>query len=585
MPPLPKTDVVIVGYGAAAGPIALELTQAGYSVVVLERGAHLTTERDFATGSFDTLRWAVRKELVPDAQSMPLTFRNRVDQVAIEAPYHMASAVGGSSVHWSGQSWRYYEDDFRIKSTIAEKYGKSALIDYLAADGAALADWPISYDELEPFYDKAEYFIGIGGWPGNIAGAIRPARSDEGNPFEAPRRRDYPFRPLRDNATDITFRQGALEQGLKPFHVPTAITTENWTSPYGIARKACTYCAFCEGYGCWNGAKSSSLTALLPATTPLHNFTLRSRAHVLRINHRDGRAVSVSYVDGQGREQEQPAEIVILAAYSFQNVRLLLHSGIAGSGQVGKYFINRQAFHISAVFDDRYLNGYNGPSVQRQAVDDFNGENNAAAKLRLGKDEFFIRGAAICSAAQRLPLETYNDVPPDVPRWGAAYKAYLSTYLNRFMRVLMVPEPLPYEDCFIDLDPHHRDKYGVPAARVTRAVKTNELRMGHYLYDRMAEIYRAAGAAKTWGRRDAIAVASMVHDCGGLRMGADPTNSATNRYGQLWAMPNLFVTGGALFPSMSGHNPTQTIWALSYWQSAAILQKKIDLGDAQRMTR
>ncbi len=584
MPALPKKDVVIVGYGAAAGPIALELAQAGYSVVVLERGPRLSTEKDFASGSFDTLRWAVRKEMVPDAQTMPLTFRTRPDQIAMPAAYHMASLVGGSSVHWSGQSWRYYEDDFRLKSTVQEKYSKSGMIGHLETDGAALADWPISYRELEPFYDKAEYHIGVGGWPGNIAGKIRPLREDEGNPFEAPRQRDYPFRPLRDNATDLVFREGALALGLKPFHVPTAITTENWTSPYGIARSGCTYCSYCEGYGCWNGAKSSSLVALLPATEKLRGFTLRTNAHVLRVNHRAGRAESVTYLDEAGRERVQPAEIVVLAAYSFQNVRLLLHSGIDGNGQVGKYFINRPAFHVSAVFDDRYLNGYNGPSVQRQAVDDFNGENAAAAKLSLGKDGFFARGAVICSASQRLPLETYNDIPPDVPRWGADYKAFLSKYLNRYMRALIVAEPLPYEDCYIDLDPTHKDKYGVPAARVTRAVKTNELRMGRYLYDRTAEIYRVAGASKMWGRRDAIAVASMVHDCGGLRMGDDPTNSATNRYGQLWTMPNLFVAGGALFPSMSGHNPTQTIWALSYWQSAAILQKKVNLADATRMS-
>ncbi len=583
MAALPKKDVVIVGYGAAAGPVSLELAAAGYSVVVLERGPHLTTERDFQTGSFDSLRWAVRQEMVPGADIMPLTFRNRADQVAIPAPYRMASAVGGSSIHWSGQSWRFYEDDFRLRSTLAAAYGKSGLAYHLAADGAALADWPLAYRELEPFYDKVEYHIGIGGWPGNIAGAIRPLRSDEGNPFEAPRQRDYPFRPLRDNATDLVFRGAALALGLKPFHVPTAITTEDWTSPYGISRNACTYCSYCMNYGCWNGSKGSSLVALLPAALKSGNFELRANAHVLRVNHRNGRAVSVTYIDGEGREQEQRGDIFILAAYSFQNVRLLLHSGIDGNGQVGKYFINRPEFHVSATFDDRYLNGYAGPSVQRQAIDDFNGENAAEEKLRLGPDRFFVRGAAICSASQRLPLETYNDVPPDVPRWGAGYKAYLSKYLNRYLRVLAIAEPMPYEDCFIDLDPTHKDKYGVPAARVTRAVKTNELRMCRFIYDKIAALYRAAGAAKIWGRRDAIAVASMVHDCGGLRMGVEPDSSATNRYGQLWTMPNLFVAGGALMPTMSGHNPTETIWALSYWQSAAILEKKLDLTDARRV--
>ncbi|HEV8015795.1 MAG TPA: GMC family oxidoreductase [Stellaceae bacterium] len=581
MPVLPKADVVIVGYGAAAGPLALELAQAGYEVVALERGPHLTTERDFRTQSFDTLRWVTRRAMIPDATEMPLTFRNTPAQTAIPFPYRMASMVGGSSVHWSGQSWRFYEDDFRLKSTLVEKYGKGGWLDHLAADGAALADWPLSYHDLEPFYDKAEYNIGIGGWPGNIAGQIRPHDPDEGNPFEAPRARDFPFRPLRDSATDIAFRNGAAALGLKPFHVPTAITTDDWISPYGIARSACTYCAYCSGYGCWNGAKSSSLVALLPATAALPHFTLRANAHVTRINHRDGRAHSVTYV-ADGREFEQPGEIVVLAAYSFQNVRLLLASGIDGNGQVGKYFINRPEFHVSAVFDDRYLNGFSGPSVQRQAIDDYNGENAAEDKLRLGKDGFFVRGAVVGSAAQRLPLESYEDVPPDVPRWGAAYQAFLARYLNRYLRMLNVAEALPYEDCAIDLDPTRKDKYGVPAARVTRSIKTNERRMAHFVYDKTAAILTAAGAAKIWGRREPIAVASMVHDCGGLRMGTDPASSATNRYGQLWAMPNVLATGGALFPTISGHNPTETIWALSYWQSAALRGRKIDLGDAAR---
>ena len=584
MPVLPRVDVAIVGYGAAAGPLALELAQAGYRVVALERGPHLTTERDFHTGSFDTLRWVVRNELVPDASEMPLTFRNNADQVAIPSPYRMASVVGGSSVHWSGQSWRFYEDDFRIASTLRDRYGASGWLDYLAEDGAALADWPLGYDELEPFYDKAEYHIGIGGWPGNIAGKIRPLRPDEGNPFEAPRRRDFPFRPLRDNATDLAFRAGALARGLKPFHVPTAITTDAWTSPYGVARNACSYCAYCQGYGCWNGAKASSLVALLPATLAFANFSLRSGAHVLRINHRGGRATGVTYLQ-DGREFEQPAEMVVLAAYSFQNVRLLLASGIDGNGQVGKYFINRPEFHVAAVFDDRYLNGYNGPSVQRQAVDDYNGENAAAEKLQLGKDGFFVRGAIIASAAQRLPLETYEDVPPDIPRWGAAYKSFLSRYLNRYLRTLNVAEALPYEDCRIDLDPTHKDKYGVPAARVTRSIKANERRMAHFIYDRIVEILKAAGASRTWGRRDPIAIASMVHDCGGLRMGERAIDSAANRYGQLWTLPNVFATGGALFPTISGHNPTETIWALSYWQSDAIRTGKADLADAARAAR
>ncbi|WP_306118910.1 MULTISPECIES: GMC family oxidoreductase [unclassified Roseitalea] len=576
----PRKDVVVIGYGAAAGPVSLELAQDGRSVIVLESGKRRTTEQDFQRGSFDTLRWRTRGEMLPGPERAPMTYRKSEDEDALPASYIMASTVGGASVHWSGQSWRYYEDDFRVKSRIEELYGDTGRLDYLQEDRAAIQDWPISYDEVEPFYEKAEWQIGIGGWPGNIDGEIRPVNPEEGNPYEAPRKRDYPFRPLRDNATDLTFRQGALELGLRPFHVPTAITTETWTSDLGITRPGCTYCAFCTSHGCWNASKSSSLVSLLPAAEELDNFEIRTEAHVIRLNHENGRVTSVTYVDEQGDVHEQPGDIFILGAYTFQNVRLMLHSGIDANGQIGKYFINRPSIKVSATFDDRYLNGWNGPAVQRQGVDDFNGENIAERKLELAEDAFFIRGAFIGSPSQRFPLQTFGDHPDDIRGWGAEYKDYFTENLNRYISLQLLMEPLPYEDNYIDLDPNYTDRFGVPAARVTNRVHSNEERMGRFIHDRGVEILEAAGASRIWGRAEATARPTMTHDLGGARMGDDPANSATNRYCQVWTMPNLFVGGGAVAPTMSGHNPTETIWMLSYWMSDAIRNGKVNLDDA-----
>lgn len=575
-----------MGYGAAAGPVALELARAGRTVVALEAGPHRTVEADFGRAAMDSLRWRTRGELM-DGARMGLTFRER-EQVAA-APwasvYVMAAGVGGSSVHWSGQSWRFYADDFRVESTLRELYGDSGKLGYLAEDGAALADWPITYEELEPFYDRVEHALGIGGWPGNIGGRIRPVNPDEGNPFEAPRARDFPYRPPRDNATDLVFREGALALGLKPFHVPTAFVMDgSWTSSEGVQRPGCTYCSFCTGFGCWNGSKSSTLSALLPPTLEQPGFELRPGCYVTRINHRDGRAVSVTYRDAQGAEQEQPGDLFILAAYSFQNVRLLLCSGVDGGGQVGRYFLNRATTDLHAVFPDRVLNGWNGPSVQRQGVEEYNGENARERKLRLPDDQFFVRGAFIGSPSQRLPLETYDVHPPDVPSWGAAYKRFLTTSLNRYMGLQILTEPLPYEDCRLDLDPDHSDALGMPRCRVTRTVKQNELRMARFMWDRGKELVEAAGATKVWGSRDATAIASSTHDMGGARMGTDPTRSATNRYCQLWTMPNVFVAGGAVAPTISGHNPTQTIWTLSYWLADALVRGKVDPTDATAFT-
>lgn len=579
----PKKDVVIVGYGASGGPASLELAKAGYSVVVLEAGPHRTTEEDFQRGSMDTLRWLTRAEMIDDKR-MSLTFRTNEAEVARPWGYRMASTVGGASVHWSGQSWRYYVDDFRSKTTIQEMYGKTGRLAYLKEDRAAIEDWPLAYDEVEPYYEKVEYTIGVGGWPGNIQGKIRPINPDEGNPYEAPRQKDYPYRTLRDNATDITFRKGALERGLKPFHVPTAFTVDTWTSPEGVQRAGCTYCSFCTGFGCWNGSKGSSLSALLPAALKQKTFELRANCYVTKVNHRAGRAISVTYIDGNGVEHEQPGDIFILGAYSFQNVRLLLHSGITGNGQVGKYFINRPSVGLSAIFGDRHLNGWNGPAVQRQGIDDYNGENAAEMKLKLPESQFFIRGAFIGSPSQRVPLETYEQRPADVPRWGAGYKNYLKENLNRYMGLQLLMEGMPYEDNYIDLDPTFKDQYGIPYARVTRSVKKNDIRMGHFIWDRAKEIAEAAGATKVWGNRNAVPQPSMTHDLGGCRMGKDPTKSVVNRYCQMWTMPNVLVVGGAVHPSISGHNPTETIWMISYWAADAVIKRKINIGDAMDHT-
>jgi gluconate 2-dehydrogenase alpha chain len=522
-----------------------------------------------------------------DGRRMALTFRRRESDVA--APwngiYAMASTVGGSSVHWSGQCWRFYEDDFRVKSALEERYGRTGKLDYLTRDRAALADWPITYAEVEPLYDKVEYALGIGGWPGNLEGRIRPVNPHEGNPYEAPRKRDFPYRPLRDNATDLVFREGALARGLRPFHVATGVTMDNaWRSSEGVQRPGCTYCSFCTGFGCWNDSKTSSLSALLPVAERLPNFELRSQCYVTRVNHRDGRAMSVTYVNENGVEHEQPGELFIMGAYSFQNVRLLLHSGIDGNGQLGKYFINRATTQLQALFPEKHLNGWNGPSVQRQGVDDYNGENAMEQKLRLPEEQFFVRGAFIGSPSQRVPLESYDLVPPDVPTWGAAYKRYFTENLNHTMGLQLLSEALPYEDCALDLDPTYRDEYGMPYCRVTRSVKQNEVRMAHFIWDRAKELVVAAGATKVWGERSALSIASSTHDLGGARMGTDPTKSATNRYCQLWSMPNVFISGGAVAPTLSGHNPTQTIWMLSYWLADALLQRKVNLQDSMAYT-
>jgi gluconate 2-dehydrogenase alpha chain len=578
---LPKKDVVVVGYGAAGGPISTELAKAGYSVIALERGANRTLA-DYSGKAFDTLRFSgERNELVPRAEDMPITFRTDPNAKAAPASNIMASTVGGASVHWSGQSWRFYESDFRLKSHLEELYTPDQLA-YLEEDGANIQDWPITYDDLEPYYDKTEYYVGIGGTAGNIQGKIRPVDPNEGNPFEAPRQRDFPFPSLRQSATTMTFREGAEKLGLHPFQSPAAITTEPYTNPDGVERAGCSYCPFCAGHGCWNGSKSSSQSALLPTAEKTGNFELRANSHVTKVNVVDGRAVSVDFIDLiTGETHTQPGDIIYLASYTYQNIRLLLNSGITANDQVGKYFINRVFVMATGLFDDRYLNGYATPGVQRQGVDDYNGENFYEGKLKMAPEDFFIAGGFIYPLGQTPPLSAYGTRAPGVPSWGPDYQAYLTENINRYMTVFNLGESLAYESSYMDLDPNYTDRYGMPAIRVTRQAKQNEERMSRFLFERSNEILQAAGAKEIWGYPVPILTSSMGHEVGGARMGTDPSQSVTNRYGQMWDVPNLFVGGGAVFPTIAGHNPTQTIWTLSYWTADAIMQGKVDLADAQ----
>jgi gluconate 2-dehydrogenase alpha chain len=294
----------------------------------------------------------------------------------------------------------------------------------------------------------------------------------------------------------------------------------------------------------------------------------------------------------------QPARIVILAAYSFQNVRILLNSGIDGNLRgseeilVGKYFMNRQGgAEARAVFDKHVVNGYDGPAVQRRGCEHFNGENFAETKLKelLPRGQFFLRGAFIGSPSQWLPLLVADMVPPDVPSWGAAYKEYLRQGFSRFMGLQLLVEPLPYEDKRLDLDPNHRDRRGIPICRITNPPHENEHRMVRFVGEKGQEILgqatRLFGGGKVWGGSSVEMTHIMTHDTGGTRMGASPDLSATNRYGQMWQVPNLFPVGGSLFPSMSGHNPTETIWMLSSWVGSAIAQECVDLENSEKFTQ
>ena len=559
-----KTDVVIIGVGAAGGVLAAELGKAGMKVIGLERGPRLTTQ-DF--NPHDELRYFTRQDLRPNIKRQPVTWRPNANARANPIPVqNYGNQAGGGTVHYGAVSWRFHEDDFRARSQTIERYGASAI-----PEDSSLVDWPLSYADLEPYYDRIEYELGVSGKAGNLQGR----KIDGGNVFEAPRRREFPLPPLVVDQAGAVFDAAAKKLSYHPFSTPRAILSKAYKG-----RPGCTYCGFCQAFGCHVGAKSSILVTVLPQADATGNFKLITGAMCYRVNSdNSGRVTGVAYWGPDGSDNTIEAELVILTPFIYDNTRLLLLSktdkfpnGLANSsGQVGKHLTAHMMPNVYVAFDDRHINNYMGPSAQKHTIDDFNADNFNHA------DVGFIRGSQISVGTGNLeggPISLTTTAPPSgVPRWGAAYRDFLAKYYARHAAMVAQTENLPYADQTIDLDPNVRDAWGLPAPRLTYDWRRpNELARVEFMMKKMEEIGRAMGATHVW-RAPLGPGAPGAHHEGGTRMGTDPKTSVVNRYGQSWDIPNLFVIGSSTFPSMSGFNPTLTIQALTYMSADAIVNR------------
>jgi len=560
-----KTDVVIVGAGAVGGIMAAELGKAGMKVIGLERGPRLKTA-DFAP--HDELRYFQRLDLRPDPKRQPVTWRPNAGARANPLrSLSYGNQAGGGTVHYGAVSWRFHEDDFRARSATIERYGAAAI-----PEDSSLIDWPLSYAELEPFYDRAEYELGVSGKAGNLQGQ----KIAGGNPFEAPRKREYPLPPLQVDQAGAIFESAAQKLGHHPFSSPRAILSQTYQG-----RPACSYCSFCQSFGCFIGAKSSILVTKLPEADATGNFKLVTGAMCYRVNSdNSGRATGVSYYGPDGSDNTIEAELVIVAPFIYDNTRLLLLSktekfpnGLANSsGHVGKHIMAHIGARVFATFDDRHANIFMGPSAQRHSLDDFNADNFDHGGLG------FIRGAQISVVPADLeagPIGTAMSMPPPpgTPRWGAAYRDFLAKSFTRYVGITAQTENLPYADQTIDLDPNVRDAWGLPAPRITYDWRRpNERRGVAFIQDKLEQIGQAMGATHVW-RAPLSQGAPGPHTQGGTRMGSDPKTSVVNRYSQSWDIPNLFIVGSSTHPSMSGFNPTLTIQALAYMSADAIVNR------------
>ncbi len=462
---LKKTDVVIVGLGAVGGVAALPLARAGLDVVGLEAGAWLTP-RDFAP---DELRNNFRgwPQSAQKANSEIPTHRpNASAPYSPRLPIHpMMNAVGGTSLHYWAQSWRLNPWDFKVVSETKRRYGAARL-----PNGTTVEDWPFGLEELEPYYDKVEHEVGVSGQAGNVKGTI----DQRGNIFEGPRAREYPMPAL--HGTEFTERMAgaARKLGWHPFPGPAAINSQAYDG-----RAECLYHGFCNRGGCHVSAKNSTAVSTIPKAVATGKLSVVTQAIAtsIDVDERSGRVSGVTYVKG-GIEYVQPADVVLLASYTYENVRLLLLSkskpfpnGLSNNGgQVGRhYFSHHTGGPVTALFPFD-LNSWYGLPAQGIAVDNWADDNFDHSGLD------FIGGGNLWVYSDRRPIVAASmSTFGRAPTWGAAWKTFVKQNADRWNVAYLQKTTLPYEDNTLDLDPTVKDPLAIrcagspPTTRTTSA--------------------------------------------------------------------------------------------------------------------
>lgn len=534
-----RVDACIIGCGASGAAAAKVLTERGFRVVTLERGPWRTRE----TFGGDELANVNRYNLWPDPLLNPRTVREGNESEArIELFCPVPQMVGGGTVHWQGWLPRFTPNDFRLRSIVGD------------LEGASLADWPISYEDLEPYYTKVEWAFGVSG----RAGA---------NAFEGPRSAGYPCPPMPMSRYAEKFHQGCAALGWNSFPTPQAALSQ----PYR-GRPATVVSAFAQQHGDPTGTRSSALNVFVPDALATGRLELRPDSYVRELTvDEKGRIASAVYEDAHGNIVEQQADVFVLACGAVESARLLLLSksarypnGLAnGSDLVGRNVTFHEYSAAVATFDEPIYAWAGGGYVSASSFQFYEHQD----------DRGFVSGGHIAAAGVGIPLPI-NWGLPGRPTWGADAKQVDRDFFNNSMAVAMVVHDMPQHDNRIDLDETVVDAWGLPVARVSLTPHANDLAMGRFLIDRNAEILEAAGATKV----DRVYIDRITGNCshqhGTTRMGHDPEVSVVDADCRAHEVSNLFVVDGGPFPTGTGANPTLTIMANAWRVAEHIADRK-----------
>lgn len=528
-----EVDFVVIGSGAAGGIMAKELSTAGHSVVVLEQGPHLQaadfTHDEWGLDHNGDHMWGASK-------GYPQTFRKSENDEAEERETVCGYAhnVGGSSMHFSGNFWRFRPIDFMEASVRG------------AIEGTNFVDWPISYEDLEPYYTKVDWEIGLSGLQG---------------PWDPPRSRDYPCPPMPIKGPDVLLERAAKQMGLTPYPAPVAILSQ----PHN-GRPGCIHCGFCNGFGCEVNAKSSSLVAMMPIALESGNCELRTYSTVHRIEtNEEGRATEVLYFDREGNEQAQRTKAVVLCANGAETPRLLLSSessrfpdGLANSsGFVGRNLMFNGYTSVMGMFPEE-VNGYKSIPATR-VVHDF---------YELDPELGFYGGGGIDarhpSRGTPMGFALMSGEMFGGPSWGSEYKRNLAYQFSHVAAFDGHTTSLPLDSNNITLDDNIQDKWGRPAIRCTYMDHPDDLATMEWFLDKTTELMEAAGASNIIGFYPENGQEGNVHLLGTCRMGADPSTSVIDPYHRTHDVPNLFLCDGSSLVTSGRGQPTMTIMALAF---------------------
>ncbi|AZH25694.1 GMC family oxidoreductase [Haloplanus aerogenes] len=540
---MPDAEVIVVGLGAAGGVVASELVAEGMDVIGIEAGPMPGTHDQ------DELRNVINARLSNTVHDTPERYRQYDDTGATAGntgKFNLyGRCVGGSSVHYCGVMWRLLPEHFNMKSEFGE------------LDGANMADWPVDYGDMAPYYERAEQEIGICGPDGG-----QPTHPDSWS---------YPMDPVPESRSGELLAGGADELGYEAFPSPQAVLTEQYDG-----RPSCTYCGHCCFYGCYvRGAKSNSLVAKLSSVINADNFDLRDECLAKRVLvDGEGQVTGVRYVDkADGTEHDITADAVVVSGNSIETPRLLLNSasehhpdGLANSsGQVGRNLMFHMDYtQIFAKFDEPTKQ--NRGTWSNKAVDDFILSN------RIDEDVDFVTGSNLQLASINAPMlyggnwkQLYagGKTPPNTPTWGDGFMEEMGDFEN-LVWVWAPVEDVPRERNRVRPDPNNRDEWGIPGVDVTFENHPQDFKAQSYVVERCKEIFEAAGASEVWSAGTGVHHRGSSHLMGTCRMGTDPATSVVDSYGRAHDVDNLFVVDGSPFVTSAGYNPTETIYALAF---------------------